>query len=170
MQALRATVEPPLSEASLRTAFGRFATGVAFVTTEVEGSPLGLIVSSFTAVSLDPPLVSFCPARDSLTWRRMRGARHFAVNVLDADSGHFARRAARPGADRFAEPIPAPLAVLDCDLEVEHRAGDHWLVVGRVRRLWVSPSDARPLVYFAGCFGAFLPNETETPCPPPSSL
>jgi flavin reductase (DIM6/NTAB) family NADH-FMN oxidoreductase RutF len=169
MQALRAPVEPPPSAASLRSAFGRFATGVAFVTTAVDGSPLGLIVSSFTAVSLDPPLVSFCPARDSLTWRRMRGATHFAVSVLDADSGRFAHRAAQPGADRFAEPLPAPLAVFDCDLEVEHLLGDHWLVVGRVRRLWLSPSEPRPLVYFAGCFGAFLPNETETPCPPTSS-
>jgi 3-hydroxy-9,10-secoandrosta-1,3,5(10)-triene-9,17-dione monooxygenase reductase component len=166
---MRARAEPPLSDASLRSAFGRFATGVAFVTTERDGSPLGLIVSSFTAVSLDPPLVSFCAGRDSLTWRRMRGAGHFAVSVLDADSGRFARLAARPGADRFAEPLPAPLAVLDCDLEVEHPLGDHWLVVGRVRRLWLSPSDARPLVYFAGCFGAFTPNETETPCPPLSS-
>jgi 3-hydroxy-9,10-secoandrosta-1,3,5(10)-triene-9,17-dione monooxygenase reductase component len=169
MPALHAPAEPPLSEGSLRGAFGRFATGVAFVTTELDGSPLGLIVSSFTAVSLDPPLVSFCPARDSLTWRRMRGARHFAISVLDADSGRFARQAARPGADRFAQPLPAPLAVLDCDLEAEHPVGDHWLVVGHVRRAWLSPSQPRPLVYFAGSFGAFTPHETETPCPPLSS-
>jgi 3-hydroxy-9,10-secoandrosta-1,3,5(10)-triene-9,17-dione monooxygenase reductase component len=169
MQALRAPVDPPLSAAGLRAAFGRFATGVAFVTTEVDGAPLGLIVSSFTAVSLDPPLVSFCPARNSFTWRRMRGAEHFAINVLDQGSARFARQAGRPGADRFAEPLPAPLAVIDCDLEAEHLAGDHWLVLGRVRRLWLSPSHGRPLVYFAGAFGAFLPHETETPCPHPSS-
>jgi 3-hydroxy-9,10-secoandrosta-1,3,5(10)-triene-9,17-dione monooxygenase reductase component len=152
---------PAFSEERLRAAFGRFATGVAFVTTEVGTTPLGLIVSSFAAVSLDPPLVSFCPRRDSLTWRRMRTAGHFAVNVLDHGSARFASHAAEPDADRFAEPLPAPLTVIDCDLEAEHAAGDHWIVVGRVQRLWVSPSPTRPLVYFSGAFGAFLPHDQE---------
>src|SRR5262249_30652271 len=66
-----AAVEPPPGERCLREAFGRFATGVAYVTTQAGGTPLGLIVSSFAAVSLEPPLVSFCPARASLRWRRM---------------------------------------------------------------------------------------------------
>ena len=148
--------EPDLDERVLRTAFGRFATGVAFVTTEVDGTPLGLIVSSFTAVSLRPPLVSFCPSRDSITWQRMRHAGRFAVHVLAARHGRFARRAAPPGADRFAEPdvLRDALASIECDLADEHAAGDHWIVVGRVRGLRVA-SDARPLVYFAGRFGEF---------------
>jgi len=151
--------EPGLDERSLRAAFGRFATGVAFVTTELDGTPLGLIVSSFAAVSLQPPLVSFCPARDSLTWRRMRHAGRFAVHVLGARHASFARRAAAPGADRFAEPdvLRDALAVIECDLEAEHAAGDHWIVVGRVRRLRVA-TDGDPLVYFAGGFGAFQPH------------
>jgi 3-hydroxy-9,10-secoandrosta-1,3,5(10)-triene-9,17-dione monooxygenase reductase component len=151
--------EPGLDERSLRAAFGRFATGVAFVTTQVDGRPLGLVVSSFAAVSLRPPLVSFCPSSASYTWRRMRRAGHFAVSVLEARHGGFARRAAAPGADRFAEPdvLRHALAVIECELEAEHPAGDHWIVVGRVRRLRVS-SDGRPLVYFAGGFGAFDPH------------
>jgi 3-hydroxy-9,10-secoandrosta-1,3,5(10)-triene-9,17-dione monooxygenase reductase component len=156
--------EAALDERRLREAFGRFATGVAFVTTEVTGSPLGLIVSSFTAVSLEPPLVSFCPGRDSLTWRRMRQAGHFAVRVLGASHGGFARRAAVPGAERFAEPLPDALAVLECDLEAEYPAGDHSIVLGRVRDLRVS-GRSEPLVYFAGGFGAFHPTEEEHPCP-----
>jgi flavin reductase (DIM6/NTAB) family NADH-FMN oxidoreductase RutF len=143
--------EPRVDERTLRTAFGRFATGVAFVTTERDG----LIVSSFAAVSLSPPLVSFCPSRDSLTWQRMRHAGHFTVHVLDEHSGGFARRAAVPGADRFAEPVDA-LASFECELTAEHGAGDHWIVVGRVLRLRVV-EDGRPLVYFAGGFGRFTP-------------
>jgi flavin reductase (DIM6/NTAB) family NADH-FMN oxidoreductase RutF len=143
-------------EDTLRDAYGRFATGVAFVTTEVGGTPLGLIVSSFAAVSLRPPLVSFCPARESRTWRRMRTAGAFTINVLGESHGAFARRAAPPGADRFREPLRGAVAVFDCDLEAEHLAGDHTIVLGRVRRACVSPS-ADPLVYFAGSFGAFLP-------------
>jgi 3-hydroxy-9,10-secoandrosta-1,3,5(10)-triene-9,17-dione monooxygenase reductase component len=149
-----------LDERVLRAAFGRFATGVAFVTTEVGGSPLGLIVSSFTGVSLAPPLVSFCPARDSLTWRRMRQSGRFAIHVLGARHGAFARRAAVPGAERFAEPLPDPLAVIECDLEAEYPGGDHSIVVGRVRDLQL-PGAAEPLVYFAGGFGAFHPTEKE---------
>ena len=100
-----------LDDDTLRDAFGRFATGVAFVTAEVAGTPHGLIVSSFAAVSLEPPLVSFCPSRSSLTWRRMREARRFGVHVLATWHGEFARRAAAPGADRFAEPLEGALAV-----------------------------------------------------------
>jgi 3-hydroxy-9,10-secoandrosta-1,3,5(10)-triene-9,17-dione monooxygenase reductase component len=151
-----------LDERALRDAFGRFATGVAFVSTTVDGTPLGLIVSSFTAVSLDPPLVSFCPARDSLTWRQMRQAGAFTIRVLGPQHGHFARRAAEPGADRFAEPVHDPIAALECDLEAEHATGDHSIVVGRVRRFDVRV-DSPPLVYFAGAFGAFHPQEI--PCP-----
>jgi len=163
MSAMRLpTPRPEIDEHDVRAAFGSFATGVAFVTAMVDGAPLGMIVSTFTAVSLDPPLVSFCPARDSFTWRRMRQAGGFTVNVLRSRHGGFARRAAEPGADRFAEPLIDPLAVIACDVEAEHPAGDHTIVVGRVRSLHVS-SPSRPLVYFAGGFGAFHPEEL--PCP-----
>ena len=151
--------QPGLDERSLRAAFGRFATGVAFVTSEVDGTPLGLIVSSFAAVSLQPPLVSFCAGRASITWQRMRHTGRCTINVLGARHGSFARRAASPGADRFAEPdvLRDALAAIECDLEAEHAAGDHWIVVGRVRRLRLA-SDAQPLVYFAGGFGGFQPD------------
>ena len=154
----RSAANPSCTEApdaaALRQAFGRFATGVAFVTTSVGHMPHGLLVSSFTGVSMTPPLVSFCPSRTSLTWRRMREARRFEIHVLATWHGEFARRAAAPGADRFAEPLDDALAVIECDLEAEHHAGDHSIVVGRVRRLQLS-ADPRPLVYFAGGFGAF---------------
>ena len=77
----------PSTTAGCGTRSAASPTGVAFVTAEVDGTPLGLIVSTFAAVSLDPPLVSFCPARDSFTWRRMRQAGGF--------DGPRARRAAR---------------------------------------------------------------------------
>ena len=146
-------VASDLDDRSLRAAFGRFATGVAFVTAEIDGTPL---VSSFAAVSLQPPLVSFCPSRHSITWQRMRHAGRCTINIVAARHANFARNAAPPGADRFAEPdvLRDALAAIDCDLEAEHAAGDHWIVVGRVRRLRVS-ADAQPLVYFAGRFGDF---------------
>jgi 3-hydroxy-9,10-secoandrosta-1,3,5(10)-triene-9,17-dione monooxygenase reductase component len=148
---------------SFRDALGSFATGVAFVTAVPDGEPAGLIVNSLTSVSLDPPLISFCPARSSLTWSRMRRAGRFGVNVLGRQHERFAIRATPAGADRFAgldwKPGPggAPLlvdalAALDCRIVHEYPVGDHWIVVGRVEHLRTSPSED-PLLFFAGAFG-----------------
>jgi flavin reductase (DIM6/NTAB) family NADH-FMN oxidoreductase RutF len=147
---------------SLRDTLGRWATGVAFVTAAPDGQPAGLIVNSFTSVSLEPPLVSFCPSRSSLTWQRMRPAGRFAVNVLGRQHEQFVKRAALAGADRFAgldwEPGPhgSPrvtdaLAILECQIVAEHPAGDHWIVIGRVEDLRTTPK-ADPLVFYAGAF------------------
>lgn len=150
-------------ERLFRDAAGRFATGVAFVTAAPGGRPLGLIVNSLASVSLEPPLVSFSPSRSSFTWRRMRRASHFAVNVLGRAHEGFARRATRPGADRFAGIDWAPgrdgapllsdaLATLECEIVAEHPAGDHWIVVGRVGHACVAPA-GDPLAFFSGAFG-----------------
>ena len=149
---------------TFRTALGTFATGVAFITAASGGEPDGLIVNSLTSVSLDPPLVSFCPSRDSLTWTRMRRARRLGVNVLRREHEAFVARATPAGADRFAglawEHGPAgvrllvdALAAFDCQIVDEHPAGDHWIVVARVGDLRVAPV-RDPLVFFAGAFRA----------------
>jgi 3-hydroxy-9,10-secoandrosta-1,3,5(10)-triene-9,17-dione monooxygenase reductase component len=149
---------------SFRDALARFATGVAFVTAAPDGEPAGLIVNSLTSVSLEPPLVSFCPSRRSLTWSRMRRSGRFGVNVLGRPHERFARRATPAGADRFAgldwQPgrsgvplLTDALATLECEIVAEHPAGDHWIVVGRVNDRYTSPS-CEPLVFFAGAFGA----------------
>ena len=147
---------------SFRDALGRFATGIALVTATPDGEPAGLIVNSLTSVSLEPPLVSFSPARSSLTWSRMRRAGRFGVNVLGRQHERFAERATPAGADRFAgldwelgrggvPLLTDALASLECEIVAEHPAGDHWIVVGRVDDLHVSPIN-EPLVFLAGAF------------------
>jgi flavin reductase (DIM6/NTAB) family NADH-FMN oxidoreductase RutF len=148
---------------TFRDALGRFATGVAFITAMPGGEPAGLIVNSLASVSLDPPLVSFCPSRRSLTWSRMRREGRFGVNVLRRVHEPFAQRATPAGADRFADldwtlgsrGVPLltdALATLECEIVAEHPAGDHWIVVGRVEDAWIAPGN-EPLVFFAGAFG-----------------
>jgi 3-hydroxy-9,10-secoandrosta-1,3,5(10)-triene-9,17-dione monooxygenase reductase component len=156
---------PPAPDArSFRDALGRFATGVAFVTAAPGGQPHGLIVNSLTSVSLEPPLVSYSPARSSLTWARMRTARRFGVNVLGRQHETFAKRATPPGADRFAgldwQPgrggaalVTDALATLECEIVAEHPAGDHWIVLARVDELRIAPG-GDPLLFFAGAFRA----------------
>jgi 3-hydroxy-9,10-secoandrosta-1,3,5(10)-triene-9,17-dione monooxygenase reductase component len=154
---MRSTEAARPLEAEYREVLGRYATGVALVTATVNGSPLGLIVNSLASVSLDPPLVSFCPSRASRTWRRMRTAGRFGVNVLGAQHEELARRAARPGADRFsgvehapsaggAPAIAGALAFADCAIEAEMLAGDHWIVLGRVTELRAAAGD--PLLFW----------------------
>jgi 3-hydroxy-9,10-secoandrosta-1,3,5(10)-triene-9,17-dione monooxygenase reductase component len=161
--AVTAPVPPALDTRSFREALGRFATGVAFVTAAPDGKPTGLIVNSLTSVSLEPPLISFCPARSSLTWSRMRTTGWFGVNVLRRHHERFVMRAAPAGADRFAgldwclgrcgAPLLADaVATLECEIVAEHPAGDHWIVIGRVDDLRTSLSKD-PLVFFAGAFG-----------------
>ena len=141
---------PPLpglpTTAACAGAFGRFATGVAFVTAEVDGTPLGLIVSSFAAVSLEPPLVSFCPSRESLTWRRMRAGGRFTVSIVAERHAAFARRAAAPRRGplrRTAAVLRDALATIECELEAEHAAGDHLIVIGRVAGCGSTPRRSR---------------------------
>ena len=143
---LSAALQSSIDPHDLKAAYGRFATGVAFVEAEVDGARDGLIVSSFAAVSLEPALISFCPARTSITWRRMRGAGRFDVHVLGAQHGEFARA---PRAERSR--LEDPLATFACALEAEHPAGDHWIVVGRVHAVHLAP-DPDPLVYFTSTF------------------
>jgi flavin reductase (DIM6/NTAB) family NADH-FMN oxidoreductase RutF len=160
--ALTRAFEQPIAGA-FRDALGRFPTGVALVTAAPDGEPAGLIVNSLTSVSLEPPLISFCPSRSSLTWARVRRLQRFGVNVLARRHEGFARHASQRGADRFAGvdwelgPGGAPLltdalAALECDTVAEHLAGDHWIVVGRVASIRISPVDD-PLVFFASAFG-----------------
>ena len=131
------------------------------------GRPLGLAVNSFASVSLDPPLVSFCVSRASTTWPQLRDSGTFCVNILAEDQEALSRTFATPGTDRFLgvgwRPAPsgAPvlagvLAWIDCSIEAEHEAGDHQIVVGRVRELDVL-HDGRPLVFYRGGYGRFEP-------------
>jgi flavin reductase (DIM6/NTAB) family NADH-FMN oxidoreductase RutF len=150
------------SEDELRRALGRFATGVALVTAPVDGVNEGLVVNSFTSVSLVPPLVAFCPSRASLTWARMRRAGRFGINVLPEGSERFVRHAARPGTERVAlvehtvstsgvARLDCAVAFLECAVTAEHAAGDHTIVVGRVEAL--ACAAGTPLVFWRGGYG-----------------
>lgn len=150
-----------------RETLGRFATGVTAVTAvdPRDGRPIGLAVNSFTSVSLEPPLALFCVARTSTSWPRMRAARCLCVNILGSGQRELCRRLAASGADKFRgvewveSPGGAPLlagalAWLECVVDAAHPAGDHVIVVVRVRQLAVA-EDCAPLVFFGGQYGRF---------------
>lgn len=154
-QPLRAAAVRP---DDLRRAASRFATGVALVTAP---GGLALVVDTFIAASLEPPLVAFAPSRTSLTWRTMRRTGRYGISVLDAAHAGGIRERARPGADRLAgldveivDGVPLvrdALAALVCTMEAEYPAGDHSIVLGRVLGIRHG-EDRPPLVFFGGAF------------------
>lgn len=144
-----------------RQALGRFVTGVTVITTATPEGPVGITVNSFTSVSLDPPLVLWCPARASQRFGAFAGAVHFGIHVLAADQQALSLRFAR-GAGRFEDiaagqtpegvpVLPDPLARFDCALHATHDGGDHAIIVGRVLR--VTQRDGPPLVFAGGDYG-----------------
>ncbi|MBG0815245.1 flavin reductase family protein [Planomonospora sp. ID82291] len=152
-----------------RRALAVHAAGVVVVTAQTEGVPVGLTATSFSSVSLEPPLVSFYVDRASTTWPWLRRAGHFAVNILAGDQADLASRFARKGVDRFAPPTrwrPGPLGVpllggvsahLVCAPHSTTEIGDHVLVVGLVTEARLG-TEHRPLLYHQGRFGRFAPH------------
>ena len=93
------TFHPETAEArALRQALGRFATGVTVVTVAGPDGPTGMTVNSFSSVSLEPPLVMWCPARASSRHAIFAGAGHWAVHVLGAEQLETCLRFTRGGA------------------------------------------------------------------------
>lgn len=144
-----------------RSVLGTYPTGVCVITAVDEaGGRLGLVVGSFTSISLDPPLVGFFPDKRSSTWPRIEATGRFCVNVLGADQLELCERFAARGEDKFAElahghsPAGLPLlddaiAWIDCRLERVEEVGDHWLVVGAVEAL-DRCEHGTPLMFFRG--------------------
>ncbi|MFE6619354.1 flavin reductase family protein [Streptomyces sp. NPDC057740] len=183
----------PVGQADFRRVLGNFATGVAVVTApgttddpqapvptatpaaapvSAPGSapaPAGFACQSFSALSLDPPLVAFMVGRTSTTWPRIARAGVFCVNVLSAGQGELCRAFAVSGADKFAgvtydaAPVSgAPrlagaLAWIDCTIHAVHTGGDHLIVVGRVDALGATDGDEAPLLFHKGRFIQTLP-------------
>ncbi|GAC1611845.1 MAG: flavin reductase family protein [Mycobacteriales bacterium] len=149
----------PVGRADLRRVLGSFATGVVVVTAEDAGGPAGFACQSFSSVSLEPPLVLFCPAHTSSSWPRIADTGRFVANVLAADQREVCARFAAGGVDKFVgvdwsptewgPAIEGVLAQVMCTVEDVHCAGDHDIVVGHVQRL-VTPRDDRPLLFFRG--------------------
>jgi len=160
------TTNQDLDPARLREAFGFFPTGVVAIAAEVDGQVLGLAASSFTSVSLDPPLVSVNLATSSKTWPDLRRADHLGVTVLADHHDVVCRQLAGPVETRFegvahttsadgAVTLDEGLVQFDCTVYREVEAGDHILVLLELHAVThVDPGLARsPLVFHRSGFG-----------------
>ncbi len=149
------------SARKFRDVLGRFCTGVTVVTSMSDGEPIGMTCQSFSSVSLSPPLVMFCPARTSRAWPLIQRAGFFAVNLLAHDQGDLSDAMATKGVDKFSDVtwkqsqatgaplLDGVLGWVDCSIHAVHEAGDHYVVIGRVKDLDVSEAP-HPLLFFEG--------------------
>ncbi|MBI3840941.1 MAG: flavin reductase family protein [Thaumarchaeota archaeon] len=160
----------------LKQAMRVYPQGVTVVTTTAADGPKGITVSSFTSVSLDPPLVLISIAHDSALHPVLRAAKHFAVNFLADDqksvSDRFAGRVELR--DRFdglkyktgrggSPVINGVRAVIECRMWKAYNGGDHSILVGEVIEAKALNSK-RPLVYYAQQYTTTEP--AEFPAPP----
>jgi flavin reductase (DIM6/NTAB) family NADH-FMN oxidoreductase RutF len=162
--AARFPTNQDLDPARLRQAFGAFPSGVVAVAAEVDGELSGLAASSFTSVSLDPPLVSFSIANTSKTWPDLRRAERLGVTVLADHHGVVCRQLAGPPASRFdgvaaavaedgSVTIADGLASFRCSIYDEVEAGDHTIVLLELHGVDDSAgADVSPLVFHRSGF------------------
>ncbi|MBA52203.1 MAG: monooxygenase [Acidimicrobiaceae bacterium] len=154
-----------IDSAEFRNVLGHFPTGVTAVTAVNNGKPIGMAIGSFTSVSLEPPLVAFLPGKESGSWKEIREAGSFCVNVMGQDQMEVCGVMASRAEDKFADVewspagsgspiISGSIAYIDCDIEMIHDGGDHDIVIGRVLKLEVMDSKS-PLVFFQGNYGTF---------------
>lgn len=144
---------------AFRQTVGQFATGVTIITTEVDGVIRALTVNSFTAVSLDPPLVLFCVGKTTKTGQLIHQATGFAVNILRQEQQDLSTYFA----GGWTHPLPPPFTFLEwvggprldgsaaaigCSTHAIHDGGDHWIVVGNVLALHRTAC-ASPLIFHA---------------------
>ncbi|MEZ2388550.1 flavin reductase family protein [bacterium RCC_150] len=154
---------PELDPQAFRHTLGHYASGITIVTGIVEDEPVGFTCQSFYSVSIEPPLVSFSVMKTSTTYPRIRGTGSFAINVLTHSQHAVSSQFARSGADKWSGISWAPAASgnpvidgclmwLDCELWAEHEAGDHQIVIGRVRAMGRHGEEhtAEPLLFYKG--------------------
>jgi flavin reductase (DIM6/NTAB) family NADH-FMN oxidoreductase RutF len=146
---------------TLRDALGCFATGVTVVTClGPDGAPAGLTVNSLTSLSLDPPLLLVCVAKQAMSAAALTNAAHFAVNVLHTGQQPASIRFSTRDEDRFgatpwscgeagAPILKDSLGVFECRRHAVHDGGDHHILIGEVVKASFDAS-LDPLLYFRG--------------------
>ena len=150
-----------------REVMGHYPTGVVLVSGMCDGEPVGMVVGTFSSVSLDPPLVSFMPMKTSRSYTRLTDAPVLCINVLAHDQTDVCRVLAGSAPDKFDKvawslsPEGAPVldgvvATIHCTRTEQFDAGDHWITLCAITSMDV-PRPVTPLLFFQGGYGGFAP-------------
>lgn len=157
------TVVDPVA---MRDTMGAFPSGVTIITTRSGSTPVGLTISSFASVSINPPLLLVCVARAASSLPAFRTGGDLAVNVLANDQAWLARQFAGRREDRFTDVdhVPSPngspllagtAAWISGYVERIYDAGDHVILLTRACEL--HRSGRQPLLYHSGTMHDWFP-------------
>ncbi|MBV8489353.1 MAG: flavin reductase family protein [Candidatus Eremiobacteraeota bacterium] len=153
------------TSAAFKRAMRSVPTGVTVVTSLKDGEPRGITVNAFASVSAEPPTLLICINREARSYLYIAGSKIFCVNVLAGDQRHLAEHFSGKVRERQFDAIPyevdvtgAPvlsgtIAHFDCEVESEHHAGSHSIMIGRIVSCRARPGS--PLGYFNGGFHDF---------------
>ena len=153
------TIDP----STFRATLGRFASGITVVTAaDAEGRDVGMTVSAFSSLSLDPPLILVCVDHGASVAPVLEHCDRFAINVLSEDQEPLSRRFAEREVDRFdgvayhrgehgIALLDGALAHLECRVHARYPAGDHTILVGAVEA--TALNEGHPLLYYRGGYG-----------------
>ena len=156
---------------TFRNVLGQFCTGITIITTVDDGVPIGFACQSFAALSLDPPMVLFCPTKQSRSWAAIEATGRFCVNMLHEDQQHVSARFGSREPDKFAginwraselgSPIiEGSLAHIDCTVASVHDGGDHFVVFGAVQSMSEPAAlKPRPLLFYRGEYTGIEPDK-----------
>ena len=149
----------------LRNAFGQFATGVTLVTVNSPEGVVGIVANSFSSVSLTPPMVLWCPDRNSRRYKYFETAEHYAIHVLSADQQDICWAVAKDAYalrdkslaenDQGVPLLEDCLARFECRRHAAYEGGDHVIMLGTVERAQLR-QEGEPLTFFKGKAGRFL--------------
>ncbi|KWX66993.1 3-hydroxy-9,10-secoandrosta-1,3,5(10)-triene-9,17-dione monooxygenase reductase subunit [Mycobacterium sp. NAZ190054] len=174
--------KPSIDPRTYRNVLGQFCTGITVITTVHDNEPVGFACQSFAALSLEPPLVLFCPTKLSRSWAAIEASGRFCVNVLHENQKEVSARFGSREPDKFAgidwgpsklgSPIiEGALAHIDCTVHSVHDGGDHFVVFGAVQSLSDSAADERsreeyrpqqkprPLLFYQGQYTGIEPDK-----------
>jgi len=151
-----------LGPGQLRNAFGRIPSSVAAVCGLVDDAPTGFVVSTFTPVSLSPPIVSVCVQSTSTTWPKLQDCDRLGVSLLSIEQEREGKRLSLKGEDRFegvewvtmtsgALFLLGAVVWLECSFREWVEAGDHGIVLFDVHNVYPGHS-ADPLVFHSSRF------------------
>jgi flavin reductase (DIM6/NTAB) family NADH-FMN oxidoreductase RutF len=140
-----------------------WASGVAVMTALStvgdEKRKIGVTISSFASVSLDPPLISFCLAKEAASLPAFKKRAAFAVNILSYVQEDYARIFSGKAAKHW-DKIPHSLtgrgvpllegcvATLSCRVDGLLKGGDHTIILGRVEDIRLNPANPSPLLHY----------------------
>jgi flavin reductase (DIM6/NTAB) family NADH-FMN oxidoreductase RutF len=149
-----------VDQSAFRAVLGRFASGVTIITAlDRRKRDIGMTVSAFASVSLDPPLVLICIDHSASVYNTLSKATHFTANILSEGQESIARRFAESDGDRFdgigydrgqngAALLLDVLGHIECRVVARHEAGDHDIIVGCVEV--AETNQGKPLLYYRG--------------------